>query len=226
MRKQLRAIINHQNSLRSTGPKTAAGKQRSSLNAFKHGLSGNHLVMQTHEFAAYEQLTGKMLADLKPVSEPEKQIAQKIIDLNFRINRITAIENNLLNFDMGANEPDFEEDEGIARMMGQARAWKKDAQSFEILGRYEARLSKQLLQYQKELERLQNVRALQSRDAPEIPFRGPGCEGAVVAQPTETAPLNHKSASFGKPAPSYVMSASTAPPPPLPRLAKHPEASL
>jgi hypothetical protein len=199
MRKQLRDIINHQNALRSTGPKSVAGKQRSSLNAFKHGLSGNHLVMQPHEFAAYEQHTAKMLSDLKPQTEPEKQIAQKIIDLNFRINRITAIENNMLNFDMGANEPDFEPDEGIARMMGQARAWKKEAQSFEILGRYESRLSRQLLQYQKELERLQTVRTLQSRDG----------EGAVVSQPTETAPLNPESASFGKTAPAYVMSAAS-----------------
>jgi hypothetical protein len=206
VRKQLRDIINHQNSLRSTGPKSAAGKKRSSLNAFKHGLSGNHLVMQTHEFAAYEQLTGKMMADLMPVSEPERQIAQKIIDLNFRINRITAIENNMLNFDIGPNEPDFEEDEGIARMMGQARAWKKDAQSFEILGRYESRLSKQLLQYQKELERLQAVRTLQSRDG----------KGAVVAQTNETEPLNHESASFGKTVPTYVMSAAQNPRQPLP----------
>ena len=86
MRKQLRDLINQQNALRSTtsqksarpyprnadaerstggrGPRTAAGKQRSSLNAFKHGLSGNHLVMQKHEFEACENLTGKMLADL------------------------------------------------------------------------------------------------------------------------------------------------------------------
>jgi hypothetical protein len=201
VRKQLRDIINKQNSLRSTGPRTAAGKQRSSLNAFKHGLSGNHLVMQQHEFAAYEDLTVRMLRDLKPQTEPEKQIAQKIIDLNFRINRITAIENNLLNFDIGANEPDFEEDEGIARMMGQARAWKKDAQSFEILGRYESRLSRQLLQYQKELERLQTVRTLQSRDG----------EGAVVAQTTDSTPLNPESASFGKQPPAYVMSAAALP---------------
>ena len=191
MRKQLRDIINYQNSLRSTGPRTAAGKQRSALNAFKHGLSGNHLVMQQHEFAAYAQHTAKMLRDLKPVTEPEKQIAQKIIDLNFRVNRITAIENNMLNFDMSTNEPDFEEDEGIARMMGQARAWKKDAQSFEILGRYESRLSRQLLQYQKELERLQAVHAT----------------SVALSQPTETATLNPESASFGKPAPTYVMSA-------------------
>ena len=158
--------------------------------------------MQQHEFSAYEDLTQRMLSDLKPVSEPEKQIAQKIVDLNFRINRITAIENNMLNFDMATNEPDFEEDEGIARMMGQARAWKKDAQSFEILGRYEARLSKQLLQYQKELERLQAVRKAE----------------AAVSQTTETAQLNHELASFGKPAPAYVMSAVSKPLPPPARL--------
>jgi hypothetical protein len=205
MRKHLRDLINKQNSLRSTGPRTAAGKKRSALNAFKHGLSGNHLVMQQHEFAAYEQHTARMLADLKPQTEPEKQIAQKIIDLNFRINRITAIENNMLNFDMGANEPDFEEDEGIARMMGQARAWKKDAQSFEILGRYESRLSRQLLQYQQELERLKAVRNLPSHDR----------QG--VYQTTENAPLNHESASFGKLAPGYVMSArDISTPPELP----------
>ena len=191
MKKKFRDLINQANSLHSTGPKTLEGKKRSSLNAFKHGLSGNHLVLQTHELASYNQLTAAMLSDLKPRTEPERQIAQKIIDLNFRINRITAIENNMLNFDTTTNEPDFEEDEGIARMMGQARAWKKDAQSFEILGRYESRLSRQLLQYQKELERLQAVHAT----------------SVALSQPTETATLNPESASFGKPAPTYVMSA-------------------
>jgi len=204
MRKQLRDIINQQNARRSTGPKSAAGKQRSALNAFKHGLSSNHFAMQQHESAAYDDLTERMLRDLKPLTEPEKQIAQKIIDINFRLNRITAIENNMLNFDMGPNEPDFEEDEGIARMMGQARAWKQDAHAFEILGRYEARLSKQLLQYQKELERLIAVRKAEAAEA-EKP-----------SQTTQTASLNHESASFGKTPPAYVMSAAETTREPLP----------
>jgi hypothetical protein len=199
MRKQLRDLINQQNALRSTGPKTAAGKQRSSLNAFKHGLSSNHFAMQQHEFTAYEDLTERMLRDLKPVTEPEKQIAQKIVDLNFRLNRITAIENNMLNFDMGPNEPAHEEDEGIARMMGQARAWKQDAHAFEILGRYEARLSKQLLQYQTELERLKAVRKAEA------------AETEKLSQTTETTTLNPESASFGTTAPAYVMSAAPGP---------------
>ena len=200
MRKHLKALINQQNALRSTGPRTAEGKKRSSLNAMKHNLSGNHIVLQVHEHEEHQRMTARMLSDLKPVTEPERQIAQKIIDLNFRINRISAIENNMLNFDMGANEPDFEPDEGIARMMGQARAWKKDAQSFEILGRYESRLSRQLLQYQKELERLQAVRALPNHDG----------NGVAGAQTTETAPLNPDSASFGKPATTYLNYAAAA----------------
>ena len=163
--------------------------------------------MQQHEFTAYEDMTERMLRDLKPATEPEKQIAQKIIDINFRLNRITAIENNMLNFDMGPEEPAFEEDEGIARMMGQAAAFKKDAKAFEILGRYEARLSKQLLQYQQELERLKAVRKAEAIEAEKI------------SQTTDSEPLNNESASFGKPVPAYVMSAVPEPLSPVPRAA-------
>ena len=181
--------------------------------------------MQKHEFEAYENLTERMLRHLKPQTEPEKQIAQKIIDLNFRINRIAAIENNLLNFEMTTIESAFEEDEGIARMVGQAAAWKKDAHAFEILGRYEARLSKQLLQYQLELERLKTIRKTEAAAAENI------------SQTIETTTLNHESASFGKTPPAWVMSAAPDPaqtreplPPParllVPPTPNRPEAAL
>jgi hypothetical protein len=137
------------------------------------------------------------LTDQKSAStgwSAERQIAQKIIDLNFRINRITAIENNMLNFDMSDNEPDFEEDEGIVRMIGPDPVLRNPRS-------YEARLSKQLLQYQKELERLQALRALQSR----------GREGVDLTQTKVSTSLNHESASFGKPSPPYVMSAVPEP---------------
>jgi hypothetical protein len=200
MNQKTRTLINQQNAQHSTGPRTVEGKNRSSLNAVKHNLSGNHLVLQDHEYTEHQRMSKAMLADLKPQTEPERQIAQKIIDLNFRINRITAIENNLLNFDMSANDPQSIEDEGVARMFAQTRAWKKDAQSFEILGRYEARLSRQLLQYQKEFERLQTVRK---------------AEEATASQATEKASLNPKPASFGTITPTWVMTAAPdAPTPP------------
>ena len=47
-----RTEINRANSQHSTGPKTAAGKQRSSLNALRHGLTGQIVVMPTEDLAS------------------------------------------------------------------------------------------------------------------------------------------------------------------------------
>jgi len=154
--KELISEINRIN--KSTGPKSQIGKQRSRLNAVKHNLSGQHLILQESEVEAYNRMSAAMLNDLNPKSEPERQIAQKIIDINFRLNRLTAIENNLFTFGLTANEIDNDNDDRIEIMAAQTRAWTERVGTFDIIGRYEARLSRQLLQYQKEFERLQTVR--------------------------------------------------------------------
>ena len=69
-RNKKRQQINQQNAQHSTGPRTLQGIQRSRMNAFKHNLSGNHLVLQSHEFEAYNSQTENMLRDLKPENEP------------------------------------------------------------------------------------------------------------------------------------------------------------
>jgi hypothetical protein len=48
-------------------------------------------------------------------------------------------------------------------MAAQTRAWTARSNSFDVLGRYESRLSRQLLKYQEEFERLQAVRKEQER---------------------------------------------------------------
>jgi len=70
---------------RSTGPRTTPGKQRSRMNALKHNLSGQSLILLESEADAYNRMGTAMLLDLKPKSEPERQIAQKIVDTNFRL---------------------------------------------------------------------------------------------------------------------------------------------
>ena len=49
-----RAEINRENAQHSTGPKTEAGKKQSSLNALRHGLTGQIVVMPTEDLAAYQ----------------------------------------------------------------------------------------------------------------------------------------------------------------------------
>jgi hypothetical protein len=133
------------------------------MNAMKHNLSGQHLLLLDTEAAAYNRMATSMLVDLKPKSEPERQIAQKIIDLNFRLNRLTAIENNLFSFGLAANETDTAHDDRLEVMAAQTRAWMERSTYLDTLGRYEARLSRQLLKYQEEFERLQAARKEQDR---------------------------------------------------------------
>jgi len=153
--------IRRANSQKSTGPNTREGKQRSRMNAVKHNLSGQNLILLDTETTAYNRMATSMLNDLNPKSEPERQIAQKIIDTNFRLNRLTAIENNLFNFGLVQNELDTDHDDRLETMAAQTRAWTERAGAFDTLGRYEARLSRQLLKYQEEFERLQAERRKQ-----------------------------------------------------------------
>jgi hypothetical protein len=161
MTNQIRALINRVNAQKSTGPKPTAGKQRSRMNAVTHNLSGQNLILQETELAAYNRMAAAMLVDLNPKTEPERQIAQKVIDINFRLNRLAAIENNIFSFGLTENETDAGHDDRIEVMAAQTRAWIERSNSFDTLGRYEARLSRQLLKYQEEFERLQAARKKQ-----------------------------------------------------------------
>jgi hypothetical protein len=209
-----RRRTNRENAQHSTGPRTQQGKQRSRLNAFKHGLSGQYLVLAEHEHEAYYKLNDRMCRDVEVKTEPERQILVKIVDINFRLNRLTSIESNMYTLDTVDHTSQRAEDDRVAVMDAQARAWKNDAHTFDVLGRYEARLSKQLLQYQKELERLIAARLSQSKPAegttramrnPAPPFvmreQPPYEDGhatLVASQPTKTTPHTPKMASFGK----------------------------
>jgi hypothetical protein len=77
--------------LKFPGPRTQAGKQGSSLNALRHGLTGQTVVLPSDDLAAYQRHCKDF-----PKNKPEIQPGQMLADLSWRLNRITAIETNLL----------------------------------------------------------------------------------------------------------------------------------
>lgn len=195
--------MNQSNAQHSTGPRTPEGKQRSRMNAFKHNLTGNNLILQEHEYQKYTQLSEKLLDDLKPRTEFERQIAQKIIDTNFRLNRLAAIENNMLNFDMMNRETDGCPCDRTEVMLAQTRAWKDDARTFDILGRYESRLTRQLVLYRKELAGLVDMRLSAASEEVRLPA-APALSAAAAASSSPSAQADNSNnltpemASFGK----------------------------
>jgi hypothetical protein len=154
-----RAEINRNNAQHSTGPTSESGKQKSALNGIKHGLTGQRLLLQPHELEPYQRMTAAFKSDYDPQTELESQLVQHIVDSNMRLHRIAAIESNM--FAVGTIDnmrEDVGHDDATEAVIAQTRAWIKQADSFEKLGRHEGRISRQLLKYTQEIDRVQTNR--------------------------------------------------------------------
>jgi hypothetical protein len=94
---------NQANALLSTGPRTADGKQRSSMNALTHGLTSRSPVLATEDPAAFQLHSRQFFDEYQPATPTETQLTQELADTTWRINRIPALEAALL--DRAANPP-------------------------------------------------------------------------------------------------------------------------
>jgi hypothetical protein len=80
MTKPSRPEINRANAQLSTGPKTEAGKQRSSLNALRHGLTGQLVVMPTEDLQAYQSHLKSFTDEYHPEGATEANLVQALAD--------------------------------------------------------------------------------------------------------------------------------------------------
>src|SRR5580658_7429722 len=79
----------------STGPRTAAGKQRSSMNALTHGLTSRSPVLATEDPAAYQLHCRQFFDEYQPATPTETHLTQEIADTAWRLNRIPLLESEL-----------------------------------------------------------------------------------------------------------------------------------
>jgi hypothetical protein len=98
-----RAAVNRANALLSTGPRTPAGKQRSSINALRHGLTAASAVLPSEDQAAYDAHRRGFFDEYQPATPTETQLVIEVADTAWRINRIPHLEAALL--DRAANPP-------------------------------------------------------------------------------------------------------------------------
>jgi hypothetical protein len=91
-----RTEINRANSLHSTGPRTAEGKQRSRLNAMKYGVTGQLVVIPEEDLELYESHKKSFQAEYQPHGATEENLVQALADVSWRLNRVALLESNLL----------------------------------------------------------------------------------------------------------------------------------
>src|SRR6202158_2593428 len=139
-----RAAVNRANAQHSTGPRTEAGKQRSKLNALRHGLTGQTVVLPTEDHSAYQRHSQSFLDEYRPQGATETQLVQSLLDTSWQLNRAAAVETNL--FSLGitesedrirANHPEAED------ALAMALAYREHNRAFANIGTYRQRLTRQ-----------------------------------------------------------------------------------
>jgi hypothetical protein len=179
---------------RSTGPRTPAGKQRSSLNALRHGLTGHVVVLPTEDLAAYQRHLQRFVDRFHPKDALEEQLVQTLGDTTWRMNRVPAIEATFLTLafedqldSIRTNEP------RAASALALSQAFHQQSRALANISIYEQRLArmfdrtlKQLREIQaerRELERRQMIDAaqiLEMHQERKIPYN-PADDGFVFS---------------------------------------------
>jgi hypothetical protein len=91
-----RTAINRANSRHSTGPRTDSGKQRSSLNALRHGLTAASAVLPSEDRAAYHAHCRRFFDEYQPATPTETHFVHELADTSWRLNRIPLLEADVL----------------------------------------------------------------------------------------------------------------------------------
>jgi hypothetical protein len=96
-----RTEINRNNAQHSTGPITEAGKRRSSMNALKHGLTGQLRFMSDEVLEIYQAHVKSFHDEYQPHGATEEHLVQSLVDVSWRLNRIAELEADHLSVDWG-----------------------------------------------------------------------------------------------------------------------------
>lgn len=212
------ALANQQNAQQSTGPRTPEGKRASSLNAVRHGLTGQLVVLPGEDNAPYEAFRAKLSAELAPKTTVEEMFVQTICDTQWRLERARKAEANILALVYFEGLPgalaEIEDPAHRAAML-EAHAMVKYERPLRNLQIQEARLQRTLFKSVEELDNLQAKRrqaeehtmseainlqiAHQAREIPFIPAENGFVftSAQIDREITRRGMLSHPSSPFG-----------------------------
>jgi hypothetical protein len=87
---------NRHNALKSTGPKTEDGKQRSRRNALRHGFTAETVIEPLESRDEYRAFEAAILTEYLPQTPVEQELVRRLASLFWRLRRATSIETVLL----------------------------------------------------------------------------------------------------------------------------------
>lgn len=91
--KQIEA--NRNNASRSTGPRTATGKDRSRRNAVRHGLTAETVIATLEDAEDYKAFEAAVTTDFNPETAVERELVLRLASLLWRLRRAASIETGM-----------------------------------------------------------------------------------------------------------------------------------
>ena len=88
--KQIEA--NRRNALKSIGPTTPEGKQRSRCNAVRHGLTAETVIAALEDSDNYEAFEAAVISDYDAESAVGRELVLRLASVLWRLRRATGIE--------------------------------------------------------------------------------------------------------------------------------------
>jgi hypothetical protein len=150
--------------LASTGPRTKAGKAKSSRNATKHGLTSELVLAPGEDLGELEAFTDRLAASLAPVGEREALLVERVVSCAWRLRRVPRLEAaySAHNVERTANDSSKPYgamwSEGLSAQGVEGHFVEKQANVLVNLTRYEAALERSMYRALHELERAQAAR--------------------------------------------------------------------
>jgi hypothetical protein len=165
---QSKLLANQANALKSTGPKTEAGKKRSSLNATRSRLHGQIECLPAEDLAIYHQLLDEVIAEYNPVGPTERFHATSAAQSMWRLQRAAALEQGI--FAAGFREKIDAIDSGIPEVdssLAASATFLERAKELALLTTYETRIRRALEKDLAALKALQTERKAKHEEAVE-----------------------------------------------------------
>lgn len=156
------------NGAKSKGPKTEEGKATSSQNAVTHGLTSVRVTIDGEQAEDWHKFLAEYLDHYQPYGPVERDTLHQLAWVAFRLQRLMPLEAAKIDaeqFKVGQHLqkvcPNYD------RPLQQTMAYENSHRQIEFLGRYEGRLKRQMKDHIATLEKLQDKRKAEAKEAAE-----------------------------------------------------------
>ena len=89
---QRKLEANRRNAAKSTGPRTAQGKAKVSLNAVTHGMTAATVVLPHEDEQAYQHRLEAWTSELKPPGKLGQYLVERVVKISWQLDRADTFE--------------------------------------------------------------------------------------------------------------------------------------